>query len=260
MRKSEPDSKYFVKSLENEILPVKINENRRKLCKLFTVWFPKGIDDVQILQNFDRARAPTSKWRISTSRNTFSKIFHVSDHQVIYLKLCKAHFRHLHSAEWRSSRRHPVKITWFLSLFDIRLREASFVLTAGAQSSPCMQNARNMAKSWLQIAVNPFLENHFRRFFLWVTLNMSRLSCVNVISGIYFVQELTRRHCGFEVLGWVRWVLSRASSHTLISRICRELSHSCYLIDQSKNPTSKNGKKMFSKNIIKFQENLNFDA
>ena len=50
MRKSEPDSKYFVKSLENEVLPVKINENRRKLCKLFTVWFPKGIDDVQILQ------------------------------------------------------------------------------------------------------------------------------------------------------------------------------------------------------------------
>ena len=50
MRKSEPDSKYFVKSLENEVLPVKINENRRKLCKLFTVWFPKGIDDVRILQ------------------------------------------------------------------------------------------------------------------------------------------------------------------------------------------------------------------
>ena len=49
MRKSEPDSKYFVKSLENEVLPVKINENHRKLCKLFTVWFPKGIDDVQIL-------------------------------------------------------------------------------------------------------------------------------------------------------------------------------------------------------------------
>ena len=47
MRKSEPDSKYFVKSLENEVLPVKIDENRQKLCKLFTVWFPKGIDDVQ---------------------------------------------------------------------------------------------------------------------------------------------------------------------------------------------------------------------
>ena len=49
MRKSEPDSKYFVKSLENEVLPVKINEKRRKFGKLFTVWFPKGIDDVQIL-------------------------------------------------------------------------------------------------------------------------------------------------------------------------------------------------------------------
>ena len=49
MRKSEPDSKYFVKSLENEVLPVKIDENRRKLCKVFTVWFPRGIDDVQIL-------------------------------------------------------------------------------------------------------------------------------------------------------------------------------------------------------------------
>ena len=43
MRKSEPDSKYFVKSLENEVLPVKINKNRRKLCKLFTVWFPKEL-------------------------------------------------------------------------------------------------------------------------------------------------------------------------------------------------------------------------
>ena len=52
MRKSEPDSKYFVTSLENEVLPIKINENRRKLCKLFTVWFPKGIDDVQILLEF----------------------------------------------------------------------------------------------------------------------------------------------------------------------------------------------------------------
>ena len=53
MRKSEPDSKYFVKSLENEVLPVKINENHRKLYKLFTVWFPKGIDDVQILLGFE---------------------------------------------------------------------------------------------------------------------------------------------------------------------------------------------------------------
>ena len=53
MQKSEPDSKYFVKSLENEVLPVKINENRQKLCKLFTVWFPKGIDDVQILLGFE---------------------------------------------------------------------------------------------------------------------------------------------------------------------------------------------------------------
>ena len=49
MRKSEPDSKYFVKSLESEVRPVKIDENRWKLCKLFTVLFPKGIDDVQIL-------------------------------------------------------------------------------------------------------------------------------------------------------------------------------------------------------------------
>ena len=49
MRKSEPDTKYFVKSLESEVLPVKIDENRWKLCKLFTVWLPKGIDDVQIL-------------------------------------------------------------------------------------------------------------------------------------------------------------------------------------------------------------------
>ena len=49
MRKSEPDTKYFVKSVENEVLSVKINENRQKLCKLFTVWFPKGSDDVGCL-------------------------------------------------------------------------------------------------------------------------------------------------------------------------------------------------------------------
>ena len=53
MRKSDPDSKYFVKSLENEVLPVKINENRRNFCKLFTVWFPKGSGDVQILVGFE---------------------------------------------------------------------------------------------------------------------------------------------------------------------------------------------------------------
>ena len=94
MRKSETDTKYFVKSLENEVLIVKINENRRKMCKPFTVWFPKGIDDVQILQNFDRSRAPTSKCRISTSRNTFSMLFRVSDHLDVYSKLCKCHFRH----------------------------------------------------------------------------------------------------------------------------------------------------------------------
>ena len=29
------------------------HKNRRKLCKLFTVWFPKGIDDVQILLGFE---------------------------------------------------------------------------------------------------------------------------------------------------------------------------------------------------------------
>ena len=49
MRKSEPDSKYFVKNLENQVLAVKIAENRLNLCKLFTVWFRKGIDDVPIL-------------------------------------------------------------------------------------------------------------------------------------------------------------------------------------------------------------------
>ena len=61
MRKSEPDTKYLDESLENEVLPIKINENHRNLCKSFTVWFPKGIDDVQIVQNFDRSRVPTSK-------------------------------------------------------------------------------------------------------------------------------------------------------------------------------------------------------
>ena len=53
MRKSEPDTKYFGETLENEVLPVKINENRGKLCKIFTVWFPKGIDDVQIFLGFE---------------------------------------------------------------------------------------------------------------------------------------------------------------------------------------------------------------
>ena len=80
MRKSESDSKYFVKSLENEVFPVKINENRRKLCKLFTVWFPKGIADVRFVQVFTMMEAPTLKWRISTSGNLFPKIFFVSDH------------------------------------------------------------------------------------------------------------------------------------------------------------------------------------
>ena len=51
--------KIFVKSLENEVLPVKINENRRKLCNLFTVWFPKGIGDVQFVKVFTMMEAPT---------------------------------------------------------------------------------------------------------------------------------------------------------------------------------------------------------
>ena len=76
MRKSEPDSKYFVKSLENEVLPVKINENRRKLCKLFTVWFPKGIDDVQILLGFENIFS-TSDFpsKIKKFSTDFDKLF-----------------------------------------------------------------------------------------------------------------------------------------------------------------------------------------
>ena len=61
MRKSEPDTKYFDKSLENEVLPVKINENRRKLCKIFTVWFPKGIGDVHFVQVSTMTEAPPLK-------------------------------------------------------------------------------------------------------------------------------------------------------------------------------------------------------
>ena len=69
MRKSEPDTKYFVKSLENEVLSVKINENRRKLCKLFTVWFPKESDDVQNLLGFEI---------LSSTSNFYSKIKNLS--------------------------------------------------------------------------------------------------------------------------------------------------------------------------------------
>ena len=61
MRKSEPGTKHFDKSLENEVLPVKINENRQKLCKIFTVWFPKGIGDVHFDQVFTMMEAPILK-------------------------------------------------------------------------------------------------------------------------------------------------------------------------------------------------------
>ncbi len=54
MRKSKPDTKYFVKSVENEVLSVKINKNRQKMCKLFTVWFPKGSDDVRKCSTFSQ--------------------------------------------------------------------------------------------------------------------------------------------------------------------------------------------------------------
>ena len=61
MRKSEPDTKYFDKSLENEVLPVKINENHRNLFKSFTVWFPEGIGDVQFVQVFTMMEGLTLK-------------------------------------------------------------------------------------------------------------------------------------------------------------------------------------------------------
>ena len=54
MRKSEPDSKYFVKSHGNEAFPVKINKNHKKLGKLFTVWFPKELTNVQVFSEFAR--------------------------------------------------------------------------------------------------------------------------------------------------------------------------------------------------------------
>ena len=75
MRKSESDSKYFVKNLDNEVLPVKINENRRKLCKLFTVWFPKGIDDVQILLGFENIFSTSDFFRKSRNFQYFSIFF-----------------------------------------------------------------------------------------------------------------------------------------------------------------------------------------
>mgnify|MGYP003725186307 CR=1 FL=1 len=37
----------------------------------------------------------------------------------------------------------------------------------------------------LEIDVSPFLQNHFRRNFLWVTANMSILSCVKLIPVTY---------------------------------------------------------------------------
>ena len=51
MRKSEPDSKYFGKSLENEVFLAIIHKNHPKLCKLFTVWFPKELLHLRHRQN-----------------------------------------------------------------------------------------------------------------------------------------------------------------------------------------------------------------
>ena len=45
MRKSEPDAKYFGKSLESEVFAVKMYKTRKNICKLFTVWFPKEMID-----------------------------------------------------------------------------------------------------------------------------------------------------------------------------------------------------------------------
>ena len=43
MRKSEPDSKYFGQTPENEVFPDKTDKNRPKHNKLFTVSFAKDL-------------------------------------------------------------------------------------------------------------------------------------------------------------------------------------------------------------------------
>ena len=46
------------------------HKNRRKLCKLFTVWFPKGVDDLQILLGFENLFSTSDLLRKITNLST----------------------------------------------------------------------------------------------------------------------------------------------------------------------------------------------
>ena len=67
----------------------------QKLYNLFTVEFAKELTG-HTFQCFSVWRSSQfSKWRISTSGNLSSKIFLVSDHQILYSKLYKNHCREI---------------------------------------------------------------------------------------------------------------------------------------------------------------------
>ena len=53
MRKSEPDSKYFGK-IRGNLRPPCQNLQKKRKCKLFTVWFPKELTNVQVFSEFAR--------------------------------------------------------------------------------------------------------------------------------------------------------------------------------------------------------------
>ena len=65
------------------------------LYNLFTLWFPKELTRLAFAKLFDVSSAQTLKCCISTSGNLFSKIFFVSDHQIVYSKLYKNHCRYI---------------------------------------------------------------------------------------------------------------------------------------------------------------------
>ena len=73
MRKSEHDSKHFVKIRGNLRLPCQnLQKPQQKMCKLFTVWFPKELTNVQVFSEFARI---SPNFRILFENQEFSNGF-----------------------------------------------------------------------------------------------------------------------------------------------------------------------------------------
>ena len=72
MRKSEPDSKYFVKIRGNLRLPCQNLQKLQKMCKLFTVWLPKELTNVQVFSEFARI---SPNFRILFENREFVNLF-----------------------------------------------------------------------------------------------------------------------------------------------------------------------------------------